>query len=132
MTTKEIFIQAFNQFKCNNRLTLTAYNMVLSALDELDSLHHAYNELNSQNEEVIEEYNELKEALKGIDNKNSLLIKEKYKLKKAIESLKDSLCLEIDLDHYNLYTSLGTIAFVNVNKEIAEDLELLKDIIEKC
>lgn len=60
MTIKEIFIQAFNQFKCNNRLTLIAYNMVLSALDELDSLHHAYNELNEQLEELLDIYDDSK------------------------------------------------------------------------
>lgn len=62
MTTKEIFIQAFNQFKCNNRLTLTAYNKVLSALDELDSLHHAYNELEQTNLEINKENQELKQV----------------------------------------------------------------------
>lgn len=44
MTTKEIFIQAFNQFKCNNKLTLSAYNMVLSALDELIKLPNPYSD----------------------------------------------------------------------------------------
>lgn len=57
------------------------------------------------------------------------LQKENEKLKKVIDSLVESLGLEVDLDHYNLITVLGTIAFVGINNEVAKELELLKEVL---
>ena len=155
MTTKEIFIQAFNQFKCNNRLTLTAYNMVLSALDELDSLHYAYNELNEQHEELLDIY----------ENSKKIYVKDLFNgfVHEVGSNCHDSLIL-IDggLFYHNLQNGDGTYKCGNYkfcdktgNTEYNNDYsdnyymigflhkgyekqhqelksQLLKDIIEKC
>lgn len=117
MTTKEIFIQAFNQFKCNNRLTLTAYNMVLSALDELDSLHHAYNELEQTNLEINKENQELKQVNESLlihNTEFSLGVQNILKERK-----KDSIeLLNLSTRSYNALRRYG-ITYISELKDIS-------------
>lgn len=87
--------------------SIKAFNVVENKLKELDSLHHAYDELNSQNEDIK---------------------KENERLKKVIDILVDFLDLEVDLDNSNLNTILGTISFFSEDNSVIDDLILLKEV----
>ena len=56
-------------------------------------------------------------------------LKRKKQLEYVIEGLIDVLDLEVDLDHCNLITNLGTIAFLNVDDDLFKELELLKEVL---
>ena len=88
--------------------SIKAFNVVEKKLKELDSLHHAYNELNSQNEEII---------------------KENEKLKKVIDLLVDFLDLEVDLYNNKFDTILGSVSFYNEDNSLIDELMLLKEVL---
>ena len=100
---------------------------IQSLLTKIEHLEEKIVHLEAENQELKEQFN----FYKVFSNKLELkLANEKEKFKKAIEFLNDSLDLEVDLDHYNLHTDLGTISFVNVNKEMAKNLEVLKEVLD--
>lgn len=88
--------------------SIKAFNVVEKKLKELDSLHHAYNELNSHNEEII---------------------KENERLKKIFDILVDFLSLDVDLENEKLITILGSIYFFSDKKPI-DELKLLKEVLD--
>ena len=88
--------------------SIKAFNVVEKKLNELDSLHHAYNELNSQNEEII---------------------KENERLKRVFGLLVDFLDLKVDLYNNKFDTILGSISFYNEDNSPIDELILLKEVL---
>ena len=98
-----------------NKYALCPYDMIYNLIlnyyeqkDELESLHYAYNELNSQNEEII---------------------KENKRLNKVIDLLFDFLDLDVDVENSNLNTILGTIYFFSEDNSLIDDLIFLKEVL---
>ena len=140
MTSKEMFTQIFGQFKNNNRLTLATYNQLLQALERLEQLEAENNSYKNIIDTDIKELQDLRNENKELRGQNFDLsisnvhlrneifyLKDKYQ--NAIEFLGEALGLEVDLDHNNLITDLGTISFISAKNETIKELERLKEVL---
>ena len=91
-------------------------------------------EIKKENEKLEKENNELRGKNFDLSMSNLGLRNEIFYLKdiyqNTIEFLSEALGLEVDLDHHNLITDLGTISFISANDETLEKLRLLKEVLE--
>ena len=92
---------------CIDDETIEAQIRAIEYLEELDSLHHAYNELNQTNEE---------------------LIKENEKLKKAIKFLKENINIRFKHIPKSKYYDVWIGPFICYTSK--QEYELLKEVLE--
>lgn len=120
--------------------SLELANTIKQDLEELESLHHAYNELEATNKELYKENQELKEWNKKYLSElerwgypeTPIHISKYKKFKKAIEILKDTIILPMENDIARVDMNGNNHYLLSFVKRLIseQEYELLKEVLE--